>query len=416
MSDDNVSAEAARGLLEKATPGPWRSGWDIEDTSDEVPLIFSESTEAMGDAGKVVFGMWYDGLRSACTEQNAALLAAAPDLARTVIALHAEAGDLRARVEAVEAEQHWLRRILDIGAQDDPHTDECIDATSNAVPVDVERIKSYAAAWAKMCAELDAERDEARADAKRWQDFANNEANNAAERASETVMGRLALAEADVLIMRSERDEARRERDRLALEVKGLNGSTQDRMLSWLGLDPDEVCRGCGGVGRRTYADTSTWRRGRAGGQQMTPDVCDSCWGTGSTRRVGVDLRKMSDRVRSLEAENATEHYRAQRELLLSLWREMEGDQDGDAPGNHLLEDGLIAGSRRRDEHIASLESELTDLSDEVDRLHALLDQHGHVECDGCGATLPPPFADGDLCTGCSHTNEAADAARKEEA
>lgn len=72
-------------------------------------------------------------------------------------------------------------------------------------------------------------------------------------------------------------------------------------------------------------------------------------------------------------AELATEHYRAQRELLLCLWREMEGDQEGDAPANHLLESGLISGSIRRDEHIAVLESEVQTVSDERDRLARVL-------------------------------------------
>lgn len=92
MSDENgagmVSADEARGLLEKATPGPWRSGWDCADTGEDVPLIYSVHPEPGDYDGKVVFGMWYDGPRTACTEKNAALLAAAPDLARTVIALH----------------------------------------------------------------------------------------------------------------------------------------------------------------------------------------------------------------------------------------------------------------------------------------------------------------------------------------
>lgn len=42
--------------------------------------------------------------------------------------------------------------------------------------------------------------------------------------------------------------------------------------------DPCDVCLG---TGLRTYANTSTWRRG-AGGASMTTDVCSSCWGSGS--------------------------------------------------------------------------------------------------------------------------------------
>lgn len=98
-----VGAEDARGLLEKATPGPWRSGWDCADTGEDVPLIYSVSPDPGGHDGKVVFCMWYDGPRTACTEKNAALIAAAPDLARTVIALHARAEQAeRERDEAID--------------------------------------------------------------------------------------------------------------------------------------------------------------------------------------------------------------------------------------------------------------------------------------------------------------------------
>jgi hypothetical protein len=43
------------------------------------------------------------------------------------------------------------------------------------------------------------------------------------------------------------------------------------------------VCPKCGGIGKRAYGDTTTWRGGM-GGQQITTDVCDLCWGSGSKR------------------------------------------------------------------------------------------------------------------------------------
>ena len=156
-------------------------------------------------------------------------------------------------------------------------------------------------------------------------------------------------------------EAAEAERDRLAERVAELGDLTRERILSWLGLEADEACPGCGGVGRRVYSTTATWRGG-AGGCQMTPGVCDGCWGSGSTHRKGVDLRRLSARVAELEASIQTEHYRAQRELLLCLWREIEGDQDGDAPGNHLLETGLVAAARARDERIGWLEARVAEL------------------------------------------------------
>lgn len=58
---------------------------------------------------------------------------------------------------------------------------------------------------------------------------------------------------------------------------------TKERILDWRGLDVlmrEEPCNKCGGCGYRTYGDTSTWKHG-IGGQQMTRDVCDTCWGSG---------------------------------------------------------------------------------------------------------------------------------------
>jgi hypothetical protein len=63
-----------------------------------------------------------------------------------------------------------------------------------------------------------------------------------------------------------------------------------ERALSWRGID--DPCPRCGGSGVRVYGDTTTWRRG-IGGQSMTTDVCDDCWGTGDRAHKGVDLRRM---------------------------------------------------------------------------------------------------------------------------
>ncbi|MBI2405089.1 hypothetical protein HYV22_02825 [Candidatus Gottesmanbacteria bacterium] len=54
----------------------------------------------------------------------------------------------------------------------------------------------------------------------------------------------------------------------------------------------DNVCRTCQGLGTKGYGDTSTWRH-TIGGQAMTTDVCDKCWGSGDEHRKGVDLRAL---------------------------------------------------------------------------------------------------------------------------
>lgn len=64
-------------------------------------------------------------------------------------------------------------------------------------------------------------------------------------------------------------------------------------MLEWRGVVTP--CAVCSGSGRRGYANTSTWRGG-SGGQMLTDDVCDSCWGSGDAERPGANLRKLASR------------------------------------------------------------------------------------------------------------------------
>lgn len=54
------------------------------------------------------------------------------------------------------------------------------------------------------------------------------------------------------------------------------------------------ACPKCSGEGRRVYGSTATWQGG-IGGQAMTEGICDKCWGTGRTDRIGVDLRKLKN-------------------------------------------------------------------------------------------------------------------------
>ena len=44
-----------------------------------------------------------------------------------------------------------------------------------------------------------------------------------------------------------------------------------------------EICEGCSGTGVKLYGSTSTWRGG-IGGCTMTRDVCNACWGSGSSK------------------------------------------------------------------------------------------------------------------------------------
>ena len=68
-----------------------------------------------------------------------------------------------------------------------------------------------------------------------------------------------------------------------------------DDMLLWRGIDRsvgDAQCPDCGGSGVKVYGDTSTWRKG-IGGQMITADVCDKCWGSGNAQKPWLNLRTM---------------------------------------------------------------------------------------------------------------------------
>lgn len=51
--------------------------------------------------------------------------------------------------------------------------------------------------------------------------------------------------------------------------------------LEWRGINQNDACQECGGAGVKAYGSTATWRGG-IGGQMITNDVCNKCWGSGS--------------------------------------------------------------------------------------------------------------------------------------
>jgi hypothetical protein len=107
MTHRTITAEEARALREAATPGPWRSAWDDPEPAPVVDwrggaVIYREGTSPDDDkACHVVSHEWYDGPLTFCLQGDAALIAAAPDLAATVEALHDEVERLRSVVSRV---------------------------------------------------------------------------------------------------------------------------------------------------------------------------------------------------------------------------------------------------------------------------------------------------------------------------
>lgn len=66
-----------------------------------------------------------------------------------------------------------------------------------------------------------------------------------------------------------------------------------------------DACVRCGGWGVCTYGNTSTWRSG-IGGNALTNDVCDRCWGSGDEKRPWPSRKRAETRdkyIRALAAE-----------------------------------------------------------------------------------------------------------------
>src|SRR3990167_11514661 len=96
--------------------------------------------------------------------------------------------------------------------------------------------------------------------------------------------------------------------ERLEAEVARLTEERDEKFRQWymaaLGVDEEynPPCKRCGGLGRRAYGDTSTWHGG-IGGQTITTDVCDGCWGSGSKNAPWPSHREMEQKWRAIERE-----------------------------------------------------------------------------------------------------------------
>ena len=83
------------------------------------------------------------------------------------------------------------------------------------------------------------------------------------------------------------------ELEKQVFELQSRRENMHYDMLLWRGITPDfdKVCRSCSGSGIKVYGSTSTWRGG-IGGQMMTSDVCDKCWGSGKEDRPWLSHRR----------------------------------------------------------------------------------------------------------------------------
>lgn len=74
-----------------------------------------------------------------------------------------------------------------------------------------------------------------------------------------------------------------------------------DIIFQYRGIAPyEEPCSKCQGLGVRGYSNTTTWRGG-IGGQAITNDVCDKCWGSGKENHPWPSHRKFYAMEKQLE-------------------------------------------------------------------------------------------------------------------
>ena len=77
---------------------------------------------------------------------------------------------------------------------------------------------------------------------------------------------------------------------------------TYEQMLAWRGIEVaigDKPCDKCGGAGITAYGSTATWmgRMGGVGGQMITSDICDICWGSGNADKPWTNLRELQRKL-----------------------------------------------------------------------------------------------------------------------
>jgi len=74
--------------------------------------------------------------------------------------------------------------------------------------------------------------------------------------------------------------------------VQELKGNLLYDAAALRGVERDELCSDCNGMGVKSYSSTATWRGG-VGGQAITSAVCDKCWGSGNKYRAWTNLRTL---------------------------------------------------------------------------------------------------------------------------
>lgn len=242
---DLITAEAAKKLMDGTTPGPWAADGDPWNR-----IIWSSAEN------RVCFMAHSNGLNDDQDMATSRLVAAAPDLARTVIALHAQLADAQAAQamvgdRAVEGADFAKRRLESIA--DESWNGDARDFKRRipGVFAELDAIRSLAdPTGVALLAELRAERDaalQAETEYRRKSHALTDERDRLAAANAVLAAGQQALAQIKgplQVIDSPELHTLRAERDRLAaanavLEAKvaGLVEAAEDAeydLLQWL--------------------------------------------------------------------------------------------------------------------------------------------------------------------------------------
>jgi predicted RNase H-like nuclease (RuvC/YqgF family) len=87
--------------------------------------------------------------------------------------------------------------------------------------------------------------------------------------------------------------ESNEEKDKRIDQLEQRLDNSHEMFLMWRGICTeagDVVCKECSGSGIKSYANTSTYHHS-IGGQAITCDVCDGCWGSGKSNEPFKNLK-----------------------------------------------------------------------------------------------------------------------------
>lgn len=173
--------------------------------------------------------------------------------------------------------------------------------------------------------------------------------------------------------------------DQLQKELAAAEQARHDFMdnpILRYGLDPSDLpCEKCGGMRVRPYGDSTTYdvRRGKGGGQAITSDICDECWGTGQQGRRGRNVRELlseRDELRQKLKDARDELTEYQIEHDIAIYEVGEFD-----PALHLNTDrGIAVVMRRVLQRLTQLRQELAETERKAIEQSEYIQSHGLTE------------------------------------